>query len=320
MTELSTTQSNMRGALCALAAGVCFSINDMVIKFLSDQYALHQVVFFRSIVGMLTFLLLIMPFSGGWSVMRTRMLRWHMVRGVCVVLANSTFFLGLAALNIADAVAIFFVSPLLIALMSIIFLSERVGPRRWAAIGVGFIGVLVIIQPGTSAFQVASVLPVLAALMYGTMHIVARRIGGTESAATMSFYIVVIFIVTSGLIGLTIGDGRFAGSSHPSLEFMFRAWAPLDMEDVPLFLLIGSTGVIGATLISQAYRISEAAFAAPFEYISLPLAIIWGITIFGTFPNVSGWIGMALILGAGLYLIWRETIKGRTVLPRPGRR
>ncbi len=311
MIQENTARSNLTGALCALAAALCFSLNDVGIKFLSDQYALHQVVFLRSIVGLVTFLALIMPFSGGWTVSRTSRLGWHLARGLCVVFANSFLFLGLAALPIADAVAIFFVSPLLIALMSILFLGEAVGPRRWLAIVVGFFGVMVIVRPGTSAFQIASLFPIAAACLYGVMHIIARRIGGTESAATMTFYILLTFLVVSAGIGLALGDGRYSGQVDPSLEFLVRAWGPVDAADIPILVMLGTSGVAGGYLISQAYRLSEAAFAAPFEYVSMPMAIMWGITVFGTFPDRTAWIGIALVLGSGLYLIWRETRKGQ---------
>ncbi|MEO3413183.1 DMT family transporter [Roseovarius sp. CAU 1744] len=312
MTTVSVQRSNLTGALCAFAAALCFSLNDVGIKFLSDSYALHQVVLIRSSVGLITLLAVIMPLSGGWRIVRTRRIGWHLLRGLCVVLANSFLFLGLAAMPIADAVAIFFVSPLLIALMSILFLGEVVGLRRWVAIAVGFAGVMIIVKPGTSAFQVASVFPIAAACLYGVMHIVARRIGGTESAATMTFYIVMTFIVVSAGVGLAIGDGRFAGQAHPSLDFLLRAWAPVDIADLPILVMLGVSGVMGGYLISQAYRLSEAAFAAPFEYVAMPMAIIWGITVFGTFPDRIAWIGIALILGSGLYLVWREAVKGRT--------
>ena len=112
--------TNLAGALCAMGAAVFFSINDMAIKFLSDGYALHQVVMIRSVVGLFFWAAVIMPFSGGLSSMRTRRLGMHILRGLCVVMANMTFFLGLAVLPLADAVAIFFVSPLIITIFSVI--------------------------------------------------------------------------------------------------------------------------------------------------------------------------------------------------------
>src|SRR6056297_3161752 len=320
MTSATVQRSNLTGALYALVAVMCFSLNDVGIKFLSDRYALHQVIFIRSSVGTLLFLAVIMPLSGGLKVMRTRRLKVHLVRGLCVMFANMCLFLGLAAMPIADAVAVFFISPLVITVFSVIFLGETVGARRWASIAVGFVGVLVIVKPGTSAFQVASLLPVAAATLYAVIHIVARKIGGTESAATMAFYIQATFIVASVIFGVTLGHGNFAGSGHPALEFLLRPWGPVAAGDWPLFGLLGLTGVLGGFFISQAYRLSEAAFAAPFEYVAMPMAIMWGVTVFGTWPAPTAWAGIALIIGSGLYLLWRETAKGRVVAAKAPRR
>jgi len=191
----------------------------------------------------------------------------------------------------------------------VIFLHETVGPRRWAAIAVGFVGVLIIVKPGTAAFQAASLLPIAAAFLYATLHMLTRRIGGTESAATMAAYIQITFLFASALIGLAIGDGRFAGSGHPSLEFLFRGWDWPATGDYPILAVLGISGLFGGLFISQAYRLSEAAFAAPFEYVAMPMAIFWGVTVFGTWPDATAWIGIALIIGSGLYLLWRETVR-----------
>jgi drug/metabolite transporter (DMT)-like permease len=228
-------------------------------------------------------------------------------------------FLGLAALPIADATAIFFVSPLVITVFSVIFLKEVVGPRRWAAIAVGFIGVLVIVKPGTAAFQLASLLPIAAAFLYATLHMLTRKIGGTESAPTMAFYIQLTFLIASSMIGLGLGDGRFAGSGHPSLEFLFRAWAWPPVGDYPILVMLGISGMLGGLFISQAYRLSEAAFAAPFEYVAMPMAIMWGVTVFGTWPDATAWIGIALIVGSGLYLVWRESVKDARLTSKTNR-
>ncbi len=309
MTAASIARTNLMGASCAFAAALCFSLNDVAIKFLSDGYALHQVVFIRSAVGLVAFMLIFVPLNGGLLVFRTRRPGAHVVRGVCVVFANSFLFLGLAALPIADAVAVFFVSPLVVTVLSVVFLREQVGVRRWAAVFVGFAGVLCIVRPGTSAFQLASVFPMLAATLYAVMHIIARRIGGTESAPTMAAYSNLTFITVSAAIGLAIGDGRFSGAVHGDLEFLVRQWSPVAPGDWVLFVILGVSGLFGVVLISQAYRLSEAAFAAPFEYVSMPMAIMWGVTVFGTWPDRLAWAGIALILGSGLYLVWRESRK-----------
>jgi len=307
MTTATIERANLTGAAYALAAVMCFSLNDVGIKFLSGGYALHEVVFIRALVALCVFFALVMPFAGGLTVLRTRRPLVHMARGLCVVGANMCLFLGLAALPIADATAIFFISPLVITVFSVIFLKETVGPRRWAAIAVGFVGTLVIVKPGTAAFQAASLLPVAAAFLYATLHMLTRKIGGTESAPTMALYIQVTFLVASLAIGLGLGDGRFSGSDDPSLEFLFRAWIWPATGDYPILIGLGISGLFGGLFISQAYRLSEAAFAAPFEYAAMPMAILWGGTVFGTWPDASAWIGIALIVGSGLYLLWRET-------------
>ena len=307
------------GSLSAIVAVFCFSTNDVAIKFISKDYALHLVVLIRSLVGLAVLFLFIVPLSGGIKVLHTNRLGLHLLRGFCVVFANITFFLGLAALPLAEGVAIFFISPSLITIFSVIFLKEIVGPRRWAAVTIGLIGVLVILRPGSETFQTASLLPLSAAFGYAALHILTRYIGKTESAASMSFYIQLTFLAVCLILGLTIGDGKFAGWNDPSLEFLFRAWSWPSSDHYSILILIGTTSAFGGFFISQAYRISEAAVVAPFEYISLPIAILWGVIVFGEFPDKTTFIGIALILGSGLYIIWRETISKDTETPKTPR-
>lgn len=313
MQATATARTNLTGALCAMGGMACFSVNDMAIKFLSGGYALHQVVLFRSAIGILIFVMLVMPLNGGPKVFRTRRLGMHIFRGFCVVFANTTFFLGVAAMPLADAVAIFFISPLVISVFSVIFLGETVGPRRWGAIAIGLAGVLVMMRPGTATFQYAALLPLAAAVGYASLHMLTRRIGGTESAATMSVYIQITFLFVSLFVGLAIGDGRFAGGASPSLEFLFRAWIWPDPADYPIFLAIGACSTFGGFLISQAYRVSEAAFVAPFEYVALPMALVWGVVVFSDWPDAMAWTGIVLIAASGLFLLWRETVKDAAV-------
>jgi len=308
------------GAICAAIAVVFFSINDVAIKFLSGAYALHQVVLIRSVIGLLIIVVVIAPLTTGWELARTKKLKMHMLRGLCVVFANMTFFLGLAAMPLADAVAIFFISPLVITLLSVLFLGEVVGPRRWAAIAVGFIGVLLMMRPGTQAFQAASLLPLAAAFCYAGIHIITRRFGGTESAATMAFYIQIMFILVGLLFGLVVGDGRFGDLSDPSLAFLLRAWSWPVAADFPIFVTIGIGIAVAGYLISQAYRVAEASYVAPFEYLALPMSVVWGMLVFDEFPGGWDYVGMALILGAGLFTVWREAQTKPVALQRPLRR
>ena len=307
MTTPSLSRDNTIGVASASAAAIAFSFNDMAIKFLSGDYPLHQVVLIRSLIGMTLLLAVIVPLTGGLQVLRTRRLGMHLLRGLCVVFANMAFFLGLASLPLADAMAIFFVSPLVITGFSVIFLGEKVGLRRWAAVGLGMVGVVIVMRPGSQAFQLASLLPLVAAVSYALLHIMTRKIGGTEKAVTMTFYILIVFLVTSAVIGVAVGDGRFAGWGHPSMEFLFRAWVAPNPADYGVFLPVGVASTAGGYLISQAYRLCEAGLAAPFEYLALPMGIFWGVVVFGDWPAWNSWLGIGLILFGGLYMFWRET-------------
>ncbi len=315
MTTLDATASEARsriiGILCIMGGMIFFSLNDMEIKFLSGGYALHQVVLIRTVFATAVLVGLVMPFRGGHGQMLTRRLGAHVLRGLCVVLANMLFFVALAAMPLAEAVAISFVAPLLITLFSVLFLGERVGPRRWVAVGVGLLGVIVILRPGTEAFRPVATLPLLGAVAYAMVNILTRRLGGTESAATLAFYIQVTFAVVSAAMGLTVGDGRFAGTGDASLDFLLRAWVWPEPRDWPILVMLGLAAAIGSLLVAQGYRLCEAALAAPFEYSAMPLAVFWGVVVFGEWPDAVSWTGIALILGGGLYLIWRETVKGR---------
>jgi drug/metabolite transporter (DMT)-like permease len=306
--------TNVIGISSAIGAAVCFSVNDMGVKFLSGDYPLHEVILLRASIGMVVLLAILVPLQGGMANLRTRRLPVHVLRGLCVVFANMMFFLGLAAMPLADAAAIFFISPLIITAFSVVFLGEKVGPRRWLAVGIGMLGVIVVMRPGSSAFQLASLLPLAAAVGYAFLHILTRRIGGTESALAMTFYIQLTFIVVSGAIGLGFGDGRFAGTGDPSLEFLLREWVWPQSGDIWVLVLIGCASTFGGFLISQAYRLCEAGLAAPFEYIALPLAIFWGFVIFGEWPDIMTWVGVAMIIAGGLYMVWRETRVAQTIV------
>lgn len=308
---------NQVGAISALIAVFFFSINDGAIKFLSVGYALHEVVLIRSVIGMLILLIMVAPLTDGFGIFRTKRLGLHLIRGFCVVMANMTFFLGLAAMPLADAIAIFFISPLIITVFSVIFLGEYVGPRRWAAVVVGLIGVVLMMRPGTASFQYASLLPVFAATAYAGLHMMTRFIGRTDSAATMAFYIQVVFIVVCLIIGLAVGDGRFGDQSDPSLRFLLRAWEWPLLADFPLFILIGFGVAMGGYFISQAYRVAEASMVAPFEYLALPLSVLLGVVIFDEWPDAISYLGMSLILGAGLFIVWRDSLVMENPLQNP---
>ncbi|MFN3293535.1 MAG: DMT family transporter [Gemmobacter sp.] len=309
MTMAPARATPMTGILLAIGGSLVFSVNDVAIKFLSGDYPLHQVVLVRAVIG-LAFLAGVIATTGGhWGQLRTTRGGTHLLRALVVIASNATYFLALAALPLADAVALAFVSPVFITLLSIPMLGERVGPHRWAAVAVGLIGTAVMLRPGAGAFQPAAVLVLISAACYAFSQMLARGMRETESAVTLSFYNQAGFLVSSAAMGLVAGDGRLAGSSDPSVQFLFRAWVWPPVADWPAFAATGLAVALGGLMMAQAYRTCEAAVVAPFEYSAIPMAILWGAVVFGTMPDAVGLAGMALIVSAGLYTLWRETVR-----------
>lgn len=302
------------GILCVIGAVFTFTAVDMLIKGLSGGYPLHQVVMARAAFALVIILVIFVPLEGGFGNLRTKRLKLHIFRGLSVVVANSAFFFGLASMPLADATAVFFFAPLAITALSVPFLGEKVGPRRWAAVLIGLAGVIIVIRPGGETFQVAALGPLLAALAYASLQIATRKLGVTEKASTMAFYIQFTFLVMSGLIGLGVGHGRFAeGVDNASVEFLLRAWVWPAADDWGIFVGIGVLSAFGAYMISQGYRLCEATAAAPFEYVALPLAVFWGIVVFDEWPDEVALAGIALIMSSGLYAFWRENVRGSVV-------
>lgn len=317
---MATSRTILGGILLALGGSLVLSVNDMAVKALSGGYPLHQVVLIRAMIGLTVVLALLVWSHGARRVLdgiRTRRPGLHALRVLCVLLSNIAYFLGLAALPLADGVALFFVAPLLITALSVPLLGERVGPRRWAAVGAGLLGVAVMMRPGEGALDPAALLVLLSALAYALMHILTRRMAPTEGALGMSFWTQAGFITVACVMGLTVGDGRFGHTGNASIDFLLRAWTWPPLADWPVFLLTGIAVSVGGIMISQAYRICEAGLVAPFEYSAMPMAVLWGVVIFGTWPDTVVWSGIALIAGAGLYTLWREMQVGREVVAAP---
>lgn len=309
LTRQAPSSPALAGMLLALGGGAALSVNDMAIKALSGGYPLHQVVLTRALIGLAgvaAALLLARGLRGAWDAVRPRRVGLHALRAACVLASNLSYFLGLAALPLADGVAIFFVAPLLMTALSVPLLGERVGPRRWAAVAVGLLGVLVMLRPGPGFVQPASLLVLLSALAYALTNILTRRMGPTEGAVAMSVSTQGAFVLLSLAVGAAVGDGRLAAGAGPSLTFLLRAWAWPPLADWPLFLATGCATTLGGLMLAQAYRLSPPALVAPFEYAAMPLAVLWGVLAFGTWPDRVAWLGIALICGAGLYALWRE--------------
>ena len=181
---------------------------------------------------------------------------------------------------------------------------------------IGFAGVMIMVRPGSGLFGYVALLPVGAAATYAVMQILTRRLGTTDSAPAMSFYVHATFMVAGLAMGLAAGDGRFAGGDDPSLNFLLRPWRLPTAGDVPLFALVGLLIAAASVLLFHAYRVTEAATIAPFEYIALPFSAIWGLLFWGEVPHATALLGMTLIIGSGVFIVVR-TERLRTGAPTP---
>lgn len=317
---VSTPQNNPNAGIALILLGVfAISINDMLIKFLSGGYPLHQMVFTRSAIG-IVFGLTLVQLEGGWHILRTRRPALHLLRCLMIVIANMTFFAALAALPLAETTALFFVAPLMITLLSIPLLGEKVGPLRLGAVAVGFLGVLIMTRPweggdARSAPLLVYLLPIIGAATYALNQVLTRMLGVTSKASAMAVYLQVTFIIVSLGFWVVAGDGRYAeGLTNESLVFLFRPWIWPEGRDVWLFLALGVNSAVVGYALAQAYRMADAATVAPFEYVGLPLAIFWGWLIWADLPSPIVMTGIAFILGAGLFVFLREHQKNRRLV------
>jgi drug/metabolite transporter (DMT)-like permease len=314
MKSLALLSPNTRGVLCLVVAIACLTVSDAIIKWLSPELALHQITLLRSCVALLL-VVLIAPLEGGWHTLKTRRPGMHFIRGLLLVLANMFFFTALAAMPLAETVTLFYTAPLFICLLSSPLLGERVGSSRWIAIAVGMAGVVIMMRPGAELFRYSSLLPVLAALSYAAMTMLTRKLGLRESAGALTFYIQLAFIAVSGVAGLLTGDGQFDVYANPSLQFLLREWRWPDATQMQLIAACGIIVAFGGYLISQAYRIGEAPAVAPFEYASLPFALLVGYYLWADWPEPRAFLGTGLIIGSGLVVVyldnraWRKSLR-----------
>ncbi len=309
----TVTKSNQTGILLAIGGAVVLSMNDLAIKALSGDYALHQVILLRAFIGMALVLAVAGYSRAGLRQLVTHRHGAHLLRVCIVMVSNITYFVGLSLMPLADAVATAFVAPLFVTLMSAVILREQVGPRRWAAVAVGMAGVLIMTRPGAGMIQPAAILVLISAFCYASSHMMTRRMRDTESAMALNFYVQCGFIVVSLTFGWAVGDGHLAQAPGSTFEFLFRPWHWPPLGDLWAFAATGVAVGVGGLMMSQAYRTTEAALVAPFEYVGMPMAIFWGAVVFGTFPDQTAWAGIALICGAGLYTLWRETVRKKDV-------
>ena len=297
--------NQLLGIVCILIGISSMTMMDAVIKWLSGAYPLHEIVLVRTVIS-LGLTLVMVHFEGGLGLLNTSRPGLHIVRGLMVTVANMSFYLSLSLMPIAEATGLFFVAPLIITGLSGPLLGEKVGLRRWLAVVVGFIGVVLISGIGTDSFRAPALLSLLAAFAYALTQISTRKLGITDKASVMAFYIGIVFIVISSGFWWFAGDGHLVEAGGPKLEFLLRAWTMPDQTGWLLMVVSGVLVAVVGYMLSQAYRIAKANVIAPYEFVALPLAVLWGVLFWGEYPSIQTVLGIVLIAGAGTFVFIRE--------------
>ncbi len=312
---MTTTQTGInrqwQGISFILLGMSLFSIQDVIVKLISGDYPIHQIVALRSMISLLLLLGAAYRY-GSWTQLRSTRLGTHLVRGLLMLLSYLAYYLAIAALPLADAIALYFVSPLFVTMLSALILREPIGLKQWLALSCGFVGMLVILRPGTAVFQPVAVMSLLAALAYAASVILNRRLASSESGLALAIYSTLVYLIPTALFGLFWGQGIAIESQHPSLQFLTRAWIWPTSFDFGLIALTGLIAAIGFYALARAYSIAPAGTVAPFEYVMLLMGVLWGFVFWHEFPDYLTLIGMALVVCSGLILLPR-----RKPIPEP---
>lgn len=283
-------RDNVRGGLTMLVAVGALSLLDAGMKTLAGAYAPLQLAGIRGLAS-LPFVLVWVGLSGGFGGLLR--VRWplHLLRGALGIVMLSGFVYGVRHLPLSEAYSIFFVAPLLITAFAVPLLGERVGWRRWGAIGVGMAAVWFALRPeGEGVVLLPALAVFLSAVGYALSAITVRVLGRTDSTQSIVFWLMLSVGVVATLLALP-------------------AWRPIEAEHWPVIAWIAATGAVGQWAITEAFRLGEASFIAPFEYT----AMAWGLgldwLLWQTVPGGRTWVAAAVIIACGIYLMHRERVE-----------
>lgn len=285
---LEDTRDETGKAIAYLLMGVAGGLGlDLCAKEILRSYSLEQFVFLRSLIGVVIFLLLARQFGGAES-LKTRRWGWHLLRTALAVGAMFGFFYGLSRMPLVNALTLGFTAPLIVTALSMPLLGEHVGWRRWAAVTVGFIGVLIILRPGAQAVTIGHLAVLFAAFCYACLAVTARKLATTETSYSMSVYVVVGPLLVAMFL---------MGSS---------GWSPPSTVGWILFIGAGTCSVVAWIGIIGGYRRASPAMLAPFEYTALVGGAIAGYVFWNEVPDRWVILGAAVIIASGLFVVYRE--------------
>lgn len=286
-----------RGAVVAMLVGVAlFALMDAGLKLLSPHYPPLQVGFLRGAAALPLVLAWSLATVGARGLLRVH---WplHLLRGALAVGVMAGFVYGLRELPLSTAYAITFVAPLLVTALAVPFLGERVGLRRWIAIAMGLVGVLVVLRPtGRGMLTLAGLSVFGAAVCYAAAAITVRMLAQRDSTQAMVFWFIAILTVASG--ALSLAD-----------------WTPIRSDDYWIIAGIGVVGTLAQVALTEAFRRGEASLIAPLEYSALIWGVLLDLALWRVLPDGVTWVGAGIIVASGLYLIRRERVRAQAPLP-----
>lgn len=293
MVRARESASPGRGILYSLLGGLLLTANDAVLKWLTGDYPVGQLLFFRGLFVLLVITLFVWRL-GSMETIRINSFRDQIQRAGFAFTSGFLFITGITYLPLADAIAITFAGPLFITILAAPMLGEIVGWRRWTAVVVGFFGILVMLRPTTEALQLAALLPLGASLAGALRDITTRRISANETSLSILLFSTLAVIVF-GLGTLPFG------------------WAPLTLRDLGLMGLSGLFVGGAHYFLIERFRWAEASLLAPFKYLTMIWAVIFGFLIFGDLPDSWTLSGAGFLIVCGVYIAHRETVtaKGR---------
>ena len=283
----SDTSASLRAILLTLLTVIGFAVMNGTNKYLTIDYPVAEVVWARFFFANVGILLVAAWRPGFRALIRTRRPCLQALRSILMICSTLLFVGSLSLLPLAEVEAINFAGPFFVVALSAPMLKERVPAEIWIAVIMGFIGVLVIIRPGAGVLSWAALMPIAVAFLYALFQIVTRRLGGADSAITSLFY--------SGLLGLIV--------TSLVAPFFWR-W-----PDLKGWLLMAQAGLLGAGshfLLIKALDLAPASILQPFTYAQLVAAVIIGYVVFDNVPDVWTWLGSAIVVGSGLYVLLRQ--------------
>lgn len=270
-----------------LAGIFCMVCMDALLKWLSSTYSVFQVLFVRNTVSVLI-VVLILALRSEFHLLRTERKGWHLARSIIAFILNFGFFYALANQPLANVLAITFIAPSLVALLSTMMLGERVDIWRWSAILVGLVGVWVILRPGTETFHPASLVVLGSTFLYAIVAVSSRLLAETENSISLTFYMLPITVVVSGFV---VPD----------------VWVIPDSFDWLLLVSCGVLGLAGFWAIMQAFRYAPASVVSPFEYSSMLWAVLLGYLFWSELPDGYTLFGAGLVLLSSFLITFRES-------------